>query len=74
MKNEPVGMDDPVTFIQIVDTWGLAKEKTSKYKQWKALEASIKKILPLKNSKIAQYRLLTTDEKSEFTQFIKEII
>lgn len=74
MKNEPVGMDDHVTFVQIVDTSGLAKEKTSKCKQWKTLEASIKKIIPLKNSKIAEYRLFSTDEKSELTKFIKEII
>lgn len=74
MKNEPVGMVDPVTFIQIMDTSGLVKERTSKYKQWKALEASINKIIPLKNSKIAKYRLFTTDEKSELTQFIKEIV
>ena len=74
MKNEPVGMDDHVTFVQIVDTWGLVKEKTSKYKQWKALEESIRKIIPLKNSRIAEYRLFSTDEKSELSQFIKEVI
>jgi len=73
-KNEPVGMDDYVTFVQIVDTSGLVKEKTSKYKQWKALEGSIRKIIPLKNSRIAEYRLFSTDEKSELFQFIKEVI
>jgi hypothetical protein len=72
-RNEPIGMDGSVTFIQIVDTSKLVKEKTSKFKQWKALEESINRIIPLKNSKIRKYRLFSTDELDKLTSFIKEI-
>lgn len=66
-------MDDSVTFIQIVDTSKLVKDKTSKFKQWKALEESINRIMPLKNSKITSYRLLSTDELDDLTSLIKEM-
>jgi hypothetical protein len=72
-RNEPVEMNDSVAFIQIVDTSKLVKEKTSKFKQWKALEESINRIIPLKNSKITKYRLFSTDELDKLTSFIKEI-
>jgi len=49
------------------------KEKTSKFKQWKALEESINRIIPLKNSKITKYRLFSTDELDKLASFIKEI-
>jgi hypothetical protein len=66
-------MDDSVTFIQIVDTSKLVKEKTSKPQQWKALEESINRIIPLKNSRITSYRLLSTDELDKLPSLIKEI-
>jgi hypothetical protein len=72
-RNEPIGMDDSVTFIQIVDTSKLVKEKTSKFKQWKALEESINRIIPLRNSRITSYRLLSTDELDKLPSLIKEI-
>jgi hypothetical protein len=50
------------------------KEKTSKPQQWKALEESINRIIPLKNSRITSYRLLTADKLDELTSLIKEII
>jgi len=73
-NNEPIEMDESVTFIQIVDTSKLVKDKTSKFKQWKALEESINRIMPLKNSKITSYRLLSTDELDDLTSLIKEMI
>ncbi len=72
-KNETIGMDDSVTFIQIVDTSKLVKEKTSKPQQWKVLEESINSIIPLKNSRITSYKLLTADKLDELTSLIKEI-
>jgi hypothetical protein len=66
-------MDDSVTFIQIVDTSKLVKDRTSKFKQWKTLEESINRIIPLKNSKITKYRLFGIDEPDKLTSFIKEI-
>jgi hypothetical protein len=54
-ENTPIGMSDSVLFIQILDTSQL-KEKTSKIKQWKNLEKSIKNLLPFK--KIKKYKLL----------------
>jgi hypothetical protein len=73
-NNEPIEMSDSVTFIQIVDTSKLVKDKTSKFDQWKALEESINKILPLKNnSKITSYKLLNTDQVDDLTLLITEI-
>jgi len=72
-RNEPIEMDGSVTFIQVVDTSKLVKDKTSKFKQWKALEESINRVIPLKNSRITSYRLLSTDELDKLTPIIKEV-
>jgi hypothetical protein len=60
-ENEPVEMNNYVAFIQIVDTSKL-KKNSAKPKQWKALERSIQGILPLRNSRITSYMLITKDE------------
>ncbi len=72
-NNEPIEMDENVTFIQILDTSKLAKGKTKKIVQWKQLETSINNLLPLKNSRITTYRLLTNDELSELEELTKGI-
>jgi len=72
-RNEPVEMDNSAVFLQIVDTSKLVKDRTSKFKQWKTLEESINRIIPLKNSKITKYRLFSIDELDKLTSFIKEI-
>ena len=72
-KNEPIGMDDSVTFIQIVDTSKLVKERTAKPQQWKVLEESINSIIPVKNSRITSYMLLTADKLDELTSLMKEM-
>jgi len=54
--NKPVGMDDTVLFIQILDTSKL-KEGTHKPKQWRNIEESITQIIPVGNSKIRKYSL-----------------
>jgi hypothetical protein len=71
--NEPIGMNDSVAFFQIVDTSKL-EGKSAKPGQWKALERSIQSILPLRNSKITSYRLLTPDKLDELTSRIREIM
>ena len=71
--NRPIEMDENVTFIQILDTSKLVKEKTKKILQWKLLETSINNVLPLKNSGITTYRILTTDELSELDQLIEKV-
>ena len=43
------------------------KEKTRKFKQWAALEESIKGILPLNNSRITRYELFY-DRESDFNK------
>jgi hypothetical protein len=72
-NDEPIEMDDSVVFIQIVGTSKLAKDKTQKFKQWKALEESISKITPLKNSRITEYRLFNADQLDELSSFIRKI-
>ncbi len=70
--NKPIEMSDSVLFIQIVDTSRLVSGKTAKFKQSKAIEASINEILPVKGSQIKQYRLLTTDEMERLDSVIRE--
>lgn len=52
-----IRMDDDVLFIQILDTSKLKVDKTKKIEQWKNIEKSIKKIIPLKGSQIKDYKL-----------------
>jgi len=58
-------MDNSVLFIQILDTSGIKKNKTAKISQWENIEKSIKNIIPVKNSKIKEYKLFYGDV-SEF--------
>lgn len=63
-KDKPFGMDDSVSFIQIIDTLGLKKDKTSKIDQFENIEKSIHEILPIKNSRIDKYKLFYYDGSS----------
>ncbi len=56
-NNVPVGMGDSVFFIQVLNTSRL-KEGTVKPDQWRNLEKSIRKILPIEGSRIRKYKLL----------------
>jgi len=71
-ENEPVEMYNYVAFIQIVDTSKL-KKNSAKPKQWKALERSIQGILPLSNSRITSYMLITKDELDGLAPILKHI-
>jgi hypothetical protein len=66
-------MADNVTFIQILNTSKL-KKNTMKIKQWKMLENSINKILPLKGSNITSYRLFSTDELDALKDAIQDVL
>lgn len=59
-NNNPIRMSDSVSFIQILNTSRL-KEGTAKPDQWKNLEKSIRKILPIEGSRIRKYKLLCGD-------------
>jgi hypothetical protein len=61
-----------VVFIQIVDASKL--KNSAKPKQWKAIERSIQSILPLENSRITSYLLITRDEIDEHVPFFRQIV
>ncbi len=56
-NNKPLRMHNSVTFIQIMGSSNLKVNKTDKFIQWENLERSIQNILPIKGSKITNYRL-----------------
>ena len=70
--NKPVKMADSVLFIQVVDTSSLVIDRTAKVGQWRALEKSIRNVLPI--NKITEYRLLTTDELKNIKELIKQFL
>ena len=72
VSKKPVEKDENVMFIQILDTSKL-KERTKKIAQWKQLEAQINGFLPLGDSRINNYKILTSDELSELGHLIEEI-
>lgn len=53
----PIEMGDSVSFIQILDTSELKEDKTAKLNQWEYIENSIRDIVPVKNSKINNYKI-----------------
>ena len=71
-ENKPVEMYDYVAFIQIVDSSKL-KKNSAKRKQWRALERSIQSLLPLRNSRITSYMLVTRDELDRLIPLFREI-
>lgn len=60
---KPIPMSENVIFFQFVDTSGLKRDQTSKNEQWKNIEKTIKKILPLKNSSIKIYKIFDINVK-----------
>lgn len=82
-KKKSIRMDDSVLFIQILDTSKLKMGKTSKIEQWKRIEKSIQNIIPVKNSKIDNYKLIfgkhskfeaNGKKKNELIGCIQEVI
>ena len=71
-QDKPIEMGEMVNFIQIVDASKLSKNKTMKPEQWKELANSINKVLPLRDSRITAYWILSSDKLSELETLIKE--
>jgi hypothetical protein len=59
--NQPIFMDKSVAFIQVLDTSKLKTGKTSKLNQFENIANSIRAVIPLKNSKIDYYQLISGD-------------
>ncbi len=79
-RNIPIGMDNSVMFIQILDTAKLA-DKSSKLEQFRNIEQQIKKRIPIKDSKIDKYKIFIGDlsyfngrGESEIVDTIKEVL
>ncbi|MCJ7759669.1 hypothetical protein MUP59_00800, partial [Candidatus Bathyarchaeota archaeon] len=72
-EDTPIAMDDYVTFIQVVDTIKLKKDKTSKLKQCKILQSSIATVLPFQGSSIKKYRIFYHDQTSDLTLFVRDV-
>jgi len=75
----PIGMGSSVAFIQIVDASKL-KDRTAKLQQFENLEKSIQGILPLRGSKIDQYRLFAWNHpedgarEAELLKYLEEVL
>jgi hypothetical protein len=69
---KPIEMEEAVTFIQIVHSSAHNKALSAKPEQWKAIENSIRKILPLKETRIKEYWLFSTNELDRLQLLIKE--
>jgi len=71
-SNKSIEMDDNTYFIQILDTTNL-KEKSKKEEQFKNIEKSIQNILPVRNSRIRNYKIFGLKRGDDLTKIINEI-
>lgn len=62
-------MADSVFFIQVLDSSTL-KDGSVKLLQFRNLEKSIQKIIPLKDSRISRYKLFTGNKENKFDDMI----
>jgi len=78
----PIGMGNWVSFIQILDMSKLEVDKTAKFNQWEYIENSIQSIVPIKNSKIGDYKIFfgdisnfgEEDKRQEVIQYIRGVL
>jgi hypothetical protein len=70
-KNEKIPINNNATFVQIMDSSKLP-EKTSIIRKGEILENSIRDILPVKGSKITNYRLLFFKGDEDFSKESKK--
>ena len=78
----PIGMGDSVSFIQILDASELKEDKTAKFNQWEYIENSIRDIVPVKNSKINNYKVFFGDicsfreenKRQEIIDYIRKVL
>ena len=82
VNSKPISMGESVLFIQILDALKV-KEKGHKIEQWKNIQKSIRNIIPVRDSKIGNYRLLFGDlskfetngeKREELINFIQEAL
>lgn len=73
-EKEPIGMSDSVLFIQIVATDNLELDLTSKIEQFRNLEESIQKIIPLEESNITKYLLYPVINNKSIDKFLSNVI
>lgn len=81
-EDAPIGMGNSVSFIQILDVSRLIQDKTAKFGQWKRMEKSIRNIVPVRNSKISDYKIFfgntsdfaQEDKKREITHYIRRAL
>jgi len=81
-KDVPISMGDSISFIQILDASELKQDKTAKFNQWENVEDSIRSIVPIKNSKINDYKLFFGDisgfreenRRKEITEYIRDVL
>jgi hypothetical protein len=78
-----IRMDDDVLFIQILDTSKLKVDGAKKIEQWKNIENSIKKIIPVKGNRIKDYKLFyggikeftgKQEKKKKFINYIRNFL
>ena len=78
----PIEMGNWVSFIQILDMSKLEVDKTAKFNQWEYIENSIQSIVPIKNSKIGDYKIFfgdisnfgEEDKRQEVIQYIRGVL
>ena len=68
-EENPIGMHESVKFIQVVDSSDIKPVSMKPY-QWKNLEASIRNILPIKDSNVKEYGLFTDLELNDLIHHI----
>jgi len=68
--NVAVSMSDSVLFIQLVSTDNLKTDLTSKIEQFRNIEESIQKIIPLSESKITKYLLFPVLNSKNVEKFL----
>jgi hypothetical protein len=64
-----VEMADSVFFLQVLDSKKL-KEGSVKRRQFESLEEAIRKILPLKDSRVNEYRIFVGNQDDSFNNMI----
>jgi len=81
-EDEPIGMADSVSFIQILDVSRLIQNKTAKFSQWKNIEESIRNIVPVRDSRIKHCKIffggvddfVKKDKKRKIINYIKRAL
>ncbi|MCX6818430.1 MAG: hypothetical protein NT129_00320 [Candidatus Aenigmarchaeota archaeon] len=71
-KKDKFDIDESAFFIQVMK-FQESKEKSKKVEQWNNLEEAIRNIMPLKGSKIKEYRIFPLCVTDDFNPMLKKI-